>query len=222
MTFSLAGRDPQTQEIGFAVATSSVCVGGRVGALTEGCVAFSQCRTDPRLHRPGLRHWEATQDAKGAMEAMQQAATGLHWRQLGIFPITGEGLHFTGASCLGVAGGLTGPNSLALGNFLGSDDVLPAMIEGFESAEGSLAERLVAGMLAGQSAGGERDPLQSASLAVLGDEGLKDTDLRIDDSTTPLEDLSQMLTAWLPKAAAYRLRALNPDAASSSSAIEHV
>ena len=221
MTFSLAGRDPQTREIGFAVATSSVCVGGRVGALTEGCVVFSQCRTDPRLHRPGLRCWEETQDATAAMEAMQQAATALHWRQLGVFPATGAGLHCTGSSCLGVAGGLIGENSLALGNFLGSEDVLPAMVHGFETAKGSLANRLVAGMLAGQAAGGERDPLQSASMAVLGDAGLKDVDLRIDDSSTPLEDLSRMLAEWLPKAAAYRVRALDPDAAPSSSSIEH-
>ncbi|THH34269.1 DUF1028 domain-containing protein [Aliishimia ponticola] len=221
MTFSLAGRDPHTGDIGFAVATSSVCVGGRVGALTEGCVVFSQCRTDPRLHRPGLRRWEDTQSATAAMDAMQQAATALHWRQLGVFPATGEGLHYTGASCLGVAGGLTGANSLALGNFLGSDDVLPAMVNGFETAKGRLAERLVAGMLEGQAAGGERDPLQSASLAVLGEAGLKDVDLRIDDSGSPLEDLSRMLAEWLPKAAPYRLRALDPDAAPSSSSIEH-
>ncbi|MDQ2094547.1 DUF1028 domain-containing protein [Rhodalgimonas zhirmunskyi] len=221
MTFSLAGRDPETGEIGFAVATSSVCVGGRVGALTEGCVVFSQCRTDPRLHRYGLRNWEETGNAMSAMEAMQEAATALHWRQLGVFPARGEGLHFTGASCLGVAGGLTGANSLALGNFLGSDAVLPAMIEGFETAPGGLAERLVAGMLAGEAAGGERDPLQSAFIAVLGDDGLKDVDLRIDDSGDPLTDLKNMLTAWLPKSAAYRVRALDPDAAPSSSSIEH-
>lgn len=171
MTFSLAGRDPQTQEIGYAVTTSSVCVGARVGAVTEGCVVFSQCRTDPRLHRPGLEHWKATQDASGAMKAMQDAASFLHWRQLGVFPVTGEGLHFTGASCLGVAGGLTGENSLALGNFLGSEDVLPALIKSFETTKGPLAQRLIAGMLAGQEAGGERDPLQSASLVVLGDAG---------------------------------------------------
>ncbi|MEP1943258.1 MAG: DUF1028 domain-containing protein, partial [Sulfitobacter sp.] len=145
----------------------------------------------------------------------------LHWRQLGVFPISGEGLHFTGSSCLGAAGGLTGANSLALGNFLGSEHVLPAMINGFETAKGSLAERLVAGMLAGQEAGGERDPLQSASLAVLGDAGLRDVDLRIDDSGTPLEDLNRLLAEWLPKATAYRLRALDPDAAPSSSSIEH-
>lgn len=221
MTFSLAGRDPHTGDIGYAVATSSVCVGGRVGALTEGCVVFSQCRTDPRLHRPGVRRWEDTQDASAAMQAMQEAATALHWRQLGVLPASGEGLHFTGASCLGVAGGLTGANSLALGNFLGSEDVLSAMINGFETTGGSLAERLITGMLAGQAAGGERDPLQSAAIAVLGEVGLKDVDLRIDESSTPLEDLDRMVQDWLPKAAAYRLRALDPDAAPSSSSIEH-
>ena len=61
MTFSIAGRCPETGQIGFAVTTSSVCVGARVGAVTDGCVVFSQARTDPRLHRVAalLRNVEA-------------------------------------------------------------------------------------------------------------------------------------------------------------------
>lgn len=221
MTYSLAGRDPTTGDIGFAVTTSSVCVGGRVGEVTDGCVVFSQARTDPRLHQPGLRMWEQTKDAEKTLEAMKSAATALHWRQLGVLPKTGTPLHHTGMSCLDSAGGLAGANCLALGNFLGSDDVLPAMVDGFEATSGDLATRLVAGMLAGKAAGSERDPLQSASVVVLGAENLKDVDLRVDSSTTPLQDLQKMLVAWLPKAAAYRLRAIDPDAAPFSSQIEH-
>ncbi|EAP77509.1 DUF1028 domain-containing protein [Roseovarius nubinhibens] len=221
MTFSLAGRDPETGDIGFAVATSSVCVGARVGALAEGVVVLSQARTDPRLHQVGLRAWEQSASAETTLAAMQDAATALHWRQLGVLPAQGTPLHHTGASCLGACGGVTGDHALALGNFLGSDAVLPAMIAGFEAAKGHLSERLMAGMLAGEAAGSERDPLQSASVVVLGAEALKDVDLRIDDSTDPLADLYRLLEAWLPKAPAYRLRALDPDSAPLSSTIEH-
>lgn len=220
MTFSLAGRDPETGDIGFAVTTSSVCVGGRVGAVTDGCVVFSQARTDPRLHNTGLRIWEQTNDAAKTLTAMKDAATALHWRQIGVFPKTGDPLHHTGASCMDVAGGLVGKDCLALGNFLGSDQVLPEMVGGFEGATGDLATRLVAGLLAGEAAGSERDPLQSAAVVVLGAENLKDVDLRVDSSKNPIQDLAEMLVAWLPKAAAYRVRALDPDAAEFSSAIE--
>lgn len=220
MTYSLAGRDPVTGDIGYAVTTSSVCVGARVGAVTDGCVVFSQARTDPRLHQVGMRTWEATADAQVALAAMKEAATATHWRQLGVFPKLGEPLHFTGTSCLTAGGGFVGANSMALGNFLGSDDVLPAMVRGFEAASGDLASRLLAGMLAGEAAGSERDPLQSAAVVVLGAEGLKDVDLRIDSSRIPLQDLQDLLVAWLPKAPAYRVRAIDPDAAEMSSNIE--
>lgn len=221
MTFSLAGRCPKTGQIGFAVATSSVCVGARVGAVTEGCVVFAQARTDPRLHDVGLTAWKKTGDASKTLEAMHKAATSPHWRQLGVLAETGPGLHLTGSSCLSEAGGETGQNSLALGNFLGSPEVLPALVDTFEKTSGLLAERLIAAMLAGEAAGSERDPLQSAAIVVLGADMLKDVDLRIDTSKDPLADLAVLVSEWLPKADAYRLRALDPDSAPSSSEVEH-
>ena len=103
---------------------------------------------------------------------------------------------------------------------MGSADVLPSMIASFEAASGTLEERLLAGMLAGEAAGSERDPLQYAAIVVMETDGLKNTDLRIDDSRTPLQDLRKLVTAWLPKSAPYRLRALDPDNAPSSSVVE--
>lgn len=220
MTFSLAGRCIETGQIGFAVTTSSVCVGARVGAVTEGCVVFSQARTDPRLHAVGLAEWQVTRNAAAVLQAMQAAATAPHWRQLGVFPARGRGLHVTGASCLPHCGGLTGANSLALGNFLGTALVLPALVETFEQTGGSLVARLLAAMQAGEAAGSERDPLQSAAVVVMGSENLKDVDLRVDASADPLSDLADLVADWMPKAAAYRQRALDPDAAPSSSAVE--
>ena len=58
-------------------------------------------------------------------------------------------------------------------------------------------------------------------MVVLGGEGLRDVDLRVDASSDPLADLGVLLADWLPKAPAYRLRALDPDAAPSSSSVEH-
>jgi len=220
MTYSLAGRCLDTGRIGYAVATSSVAVGARVGALVPGCVVFSQARTDPRLHSAGLRAFEAGHDAPAILAAMQAAGHALHWRQLGVLTMVGAGLHHTGDSCLEHTGGLTGQDCLAIGNFLGSSEVLAQMVHGFEAADGPLEERLMAGMLAGEAAGSERDPLQSASLAVIAMDGIKDSDLRIDDSRQPLQDLLALCRAWAPKSGAYRLRALDPDSAPSSSVVE--
>ncbi|TMV11602.1 DUF1028 domain-containing protein [Arenibacterium halophilum] len=220
MTFSIAGRCPETGQIGFAVTTSSVCVGARVGAVTDGCVVFSQARTDPRLHRVGVDSWGKTGSAQATLDAMQAAAVAPHWRQLGVLPATGEAVHLTGASCLPHCGGLTGANSLALGNFLGTDKVLPALIETFEAEKGPLAWRLVKALRAGEAAGSEVDPLQSSAVMVLGQDDLKDVDLRVDYAADPLVALQDLLADWLPKAPAYRLRAIDPDSAPSSSLVE--
>ncbi|MBU2960772.1 DUF1028 domain-containing protein [Citreicella sp. C3M06] len=220
MTYSLAGRCPDTGRIGFAVTTSSVAVGARCGAVLPGCVVFSQARTDPRLHRVGLRAFEQGSDAAGVLEAMRSAAHAPHWRQLGVLTMQGDGVHHTGDSCLDHTGGLVGTDCLAIGNFLGSAEVLPEMVRGFEAASGPLELRLLAGMLAGEAAGSERDPLQSASLVVMGADELKDTDLRVDDSKTPLQDMAALYAGWAPKAEAYRLRAIDPDSAPDSSVVE--
>lgn len=219
MTYSLAGYCERTGRMGYAVATSSVCVGARCGAAGPGGVVFSQARTDPRLHAVGLAALIAGADAEGAVAAMAGAATSVHWRQLGALTPSGAA-HLTGKACLDHSGGVAGQGCLALGNYLGSAEVLPAMVRGFETAEGALEDRLIAGMLAGQAAGSENDPLQSAALYVPGDAGIADADLRVDRSRDPLGELKILWQDWAPKAAPYRVRALDPDAAPPSSELE--
>jgi uncharacterized Ntn-hydrolase superfamily protein len=94
------------------------------------------------------------------------------------------------------------------------------MINTFEAATGPLAQRLLTAIRAGEAAGSEREPLQSAALVVMGRDDLKDVDLRVDYSTDPLVDMGRLLDDWLPKAAAYRTRALDPDIAPSSADVE--
>lgn len=220
MTFSLAGRCSETGQLGCAVTTSSVCVGARCGRVSADCVVFSQARTDPRLHDVGLENHAATRDPAAALNAMKAAATALHWRQLGVLSRSGAVAHFTGDACLPSRGGATGNDCLALGNFLANDDVLPAMLNGFETARGSLAQRLLAGLSSGQAAGGELAPLQSSSIVVFADQRFAHTDLRVDKSERPIEDLLRLLEDWEPKADAYLQRALDPDSAPPASEVE--
>jgi uncharacterized Ntn-hydrolase superfamily protein len=221
MTFSIAAVCQRTGELGLAVTTSSVCVGARVGRIGPNCVVFSQARTDPRLHADALEAFAASNDAMAALEAMKAAATGLHWRQLGVLARTGEGVHFTGESCLPCCGGMAVNGLLALGNFLGSEEVLPSIIEGASREADPLAERLINALEAGLAAGGEMDPIQSAAVMILGADGLYNADLRVDKSAEPLSDLASLWQDWQPKAAAYRIRALSPDDALPSSEVEH-
>lgn len=221
MTFSLAGRCPNSGRIGYAVTTSSVAVGARVGAVTEGCVVISQARTDPRLHQAGLTEFARSGDANSVLEAMRAATHAPHWRQLGVLTMQGLGLHHSGTSCSPYSGGLAGADCLAVGNFLAGERVLTEMVRGFEATTGALEDRLLAGLAAGEVAGGEVDPLQSAALVVMGADALKDTDLRIDFAAAPVRDLTVLYRDWAPKSAAYRVRAVDPDNAPDSSDVEH-
>jgi uncharacterized Ntn-hydrolase superfamily protein len=220
MTFALAGLCRESGQIGCAVTTSSVCVGARCGRVAADCVVFSQARTDPRLHQVGLDAHARTGDPAAAIEAMKAAATSLHWRQLGILDRSGTALHFTGESCLPSCGGLAGSDCLALGNYLGSDEVLPSMIQGFEITAGSLAKRLIAGLEAGLSSGSELDPLQSAALLIYSGETFAYADLRVDKSPNPIADLDLLWRDWEPKADAYVIRTLDPDSAIPSREVE--
>lgn len=221
MTFSIAATCSRTGQIGYAVTTSSVCVGARVGCIGPDCVVLSQARTDPRLHEFGVTAHAEQKSSEQALEAMKQAASGLHWRQLGVLSRSGDASHYSGESCMAFCGGISESGRLALGNFLTSADVLPAMIDASSNGFTPLAERLIASLRAGESAGGEKDPLQSAALKVLGADGLFDVDLRIDKSSNPIAELEELWRDWQPKASAYRVRALSPDDAPPSSEVEH-
>ena len=113
----------------------------------------------------------------------------------------GRGATFTGEECHDWAGGRAGDGYAAQGNILVSAATVDALAETFEASSGSLAERLLESLAAGQAAGGDRRGQQSASLLVVeqdgGYAGLSDTlvDLRVDDHERPIEELQRLYEA---------------------------
>ena len=73
------------------------------------------------------------------------------------------------------------------------------MAETFENTDGSLADRMLAAMVAGQNAGGDRRGRQSAGMLIVQDKagysGFDDRyiDLRVDDHPRPIEELGRLL-----------------------------
>ena len=222
MTFSIGGICEKTGQVGCAVATSSMAVGARVGRVLERRgVVFSQARTDPRLHQVGLAALQVGASADSVLDHMVAAATQPQWRQLGVVTSQGGVAHHTGASCLPYAGGLAGNHCLALGNFLAGESVVGAMASRFEETLSSpLADRLVSALQAGQHAGGELDPLRSASLLVFSKESFAWADLRCDDDAEPITRVSDLWDEFRDKADAYAQRALDPGNAPDSRDIE--
>jgi uncharacterized Ntn-hydrolase superfamily protein len=110
---------------------------------------------------------------------------------------------------------VVGVDAVAAGNLLADLDALDATIREFgHDPEVPLAERLLAGLRAARDAGGEEGPVHSAGLIVVDDMAWPVTDLRVDwVESDPVGALEDLWCRWQPQEAAYRQRALDPEAA---------
>ena len=213
MTFSLLGHCRRTGEFGAVVTTSSPCVGARVPFLAAGVGGvLTQHRTDPRLGPRGLALMRSGCSSAETIAALVASSTSHNWRQLAAIDAQGTTASFTGADNRPAIGEAHGDGCVAIGNILHDPGVVQAMVAAFMVApEKTLAERLLVAVDAGEAAGGEGRPLQSAALVVVGKDPFPWIDLRIDLSPRPLHDLRALLTAFLPNADVYRTRALTPE-----------
>ena len=110
--------------------------------------------------------------------------------------------HVHGSKCMEWAGGATGRGFAAQGNILVGESVVTEMSLAFEGTEGDLCDRLLAAVLAGDAAGGDRRGRQSAALLVVrergGYEGRNDRyiDLRVDDHPEAPRELARLFAVW--------------------------
>jgi uncharacterized Ntn-hydrolase superfamily protein len=223
MTFSIAALCRRTGEIGCAIATSSMAVGGRVPFIAPGVgVVLSQARSDPRLGILGLKRLEAGRSAQGTLSDMIASTTHSAWRQLGVVDLEGRIAEFTGAQCAPVKGACIGQGALAIGNGLANDAVVAAMLKGLEATpDKPLTDRLLMALDHGLDAGGEAYPLRSAAMKVAQPNvPFPFIDLRVDDSESPIADLRRMWALWSPMVEGYVQRCLDPASSPPTAAIE--
>ena len=201
MTFSLVARSPDGASWGVAVASKFLAVGAAVPAAADGVGAIATQAWANLTYRPdGLALLRGGATAAEVVVALTAADEGRAQRQLGIVDTAGGAATFTGEGCHDWAGGRTGDGWAAQGNILTGPEVLDAVAEAYERAEGPLAERLTAALLAGDRAGGDRRGRQSAALLVVteagGYGGGSDVlvDLRVDDHPDPVAELGRLLT----------------------------
>jgi len=196
MTFSIVGYDPKEKEWGIAVQSKFLAVGAVVPFAKAGVGAVATQSFANTSYGPRALEWMA--EGKTAEEALalitkDDPQKGL--RQVGLVDALGNGATFTGEGCYSWAGGITGTNFAAQGNILVDEKTVKAMAETFQMAEGSLADRLLAALNAGQEAGGDSRGQQSAALLVVKDKGgyggFNDRyiDLRVDDHPEPIKEL---------------------------------
>ena len=198
-TFSIVARDSKTGELGVAVQSKFVAVGSVVPYAKAGVGAIaSQAWGNPRYGPIGLELLASGKSALEAVDLMTSADPHRNSRQLAIIGIEGNASVFTGSECLEWAGGKHGASYAVQGNILTGSKVIEAMGEAFEDNNGTLAERMIASLHAGQEAGGDKRGRQSAALLVVregwGYGRLSDRfrDLRVDDHPSPIQELERI------------------------------
>jgi uncharacterized Ntn-hydrolase superfamily protein len=212
VTFSIVGRCARTGALGVAVTSSSPAVASRCAHVRAGVgAATTQNVTDPHLGPALLDSLEQGADAVAALGTVRANAAYIEHRQLSVVDGSGLVASWSGNATLGIHGAVDGASAVATGNMLAAPSVLEAVIAAFEQEpEAMLEVRLLAGLTAGLSAGGELGPLHSAGLAVCEQVRWPVTDLRVDWSGAPIADLQDLWKLWAPQKADYVLRALDP------------
>jgi uncharacterized Ntn-hydrolase superfamily protein len=196
MTFSIIGFDPVEKEWGIAVQSKFLGVGAVVPWAKAGVGAVATQSYANTSYGP--RALELMAEGKTAEETLKlilEEDKEKEMRQVGIIDSFGNPATFTGSQCYNWAGGITGNHFAAQGNILVDELTVGKMAETFISTTGTLAERLLAALDAGQEAGGDSRGQQSAALYVVKERGgygaFNDRyiDLRVDDHPQPIKEL---------------------------------
>jgi uncharacterized Ntn-hydrolase superfamily protein len=198
-TFSIVGFDPETEELGIAVQSKFLGVGAVVPWAKAGIGAVAtQSYANTTYGPKGLELMAAGKTAQETIELLTAEDEDRALRQVGIVDGKGNAATFTGEKCFDWAGGITGKHFAAQGNILVSEATVNAMATTFETATGSLAERLLTALNAAQMAGGDSRGKQSAALLIVkeagGYGGYNDRaiDLRVDDHPDPILELARI------------------------------
>ena len=219
MTLSLVAADPATGEVGVVITSSSPAVAARCAHVRAGVGAVAtQNVTDPRLGPALLDRLEAGASPEDALQALiaEQPPELIAFRQLTAVTPDGCTAIFSGDHALGVVGEHQGTAVVSAGNLLAAANVPMIAAAAFETAQGPLAARLMAGLNAGIAAGGEAGPVHSAGLLVARDVAWAVTDLRVDwADEDPVGELTALWARWEPELDGYVTRALRPGAAPS-------
>jgi uncharacterized Ntn-hydrolase superfamily protein len=196
MTFSIVGYDPIEKEWGIAVQSKFLGVGAVVPWAKAGAGAIAtQSYANTAYGPKALEIMEQGKSAQETLEQLLKDDPEKERRQVGLIDTNGNAATFTGKECFNWAGGITGPNFTAQGNILVDKKTVESMAMTFTETDGSLAERLLAALDAGQEAGGDSRGKQSAALLIVKEKGgyggFNDRyiDLRVDEHPEPIKEL---------------------------------
>ena len=192
MTWSIIARDA-SGAFGVAIATRFFAVGAlcphaesNVGALS------TQALVNPYYGRHGLDLLRAGMPAPEVVKHLIAPDEGREHRQLHVIDIEGRIGQHTGSSCVGWCGAVAGDGFSVAGNMLAGPRVIEETARAFRESKKPFAERLIAALVAGEAAGGDKRGKQSAALLIHSTEAYAELNLRVDDHADPLKELKRL------------------------------
>src|SRR5882672_3044900 len=214
-TYSIVAFDSTTRDLGIAVQSKFPNVGGIVPWARAGVGAVAtQSLGNTDYGEKGLELLAQGATAPEAMRIIMRRDPQPSQRQVGMVDARGNSASWTGDSTFDWAGGrtggrgggrtggkgqlITGRDYAAQANIMVSDATVRNMAETFERSRGSLADRLIAALVAGQAGGGDKRGMQSAALLVVranaGYLGNNDRyiDIRVYDAPDPIKELQRL------------------------------
>ncbi len=217
-TYSIVAWDSATGDLGVVVQSKFPNVGGIVPWARAGVGAVAtQSLSNTAYGERGLDLLADGVTAEQALRSIMRTDTMLQDRQVGMVDARGNAASFSGRTTFDWSGGRVGApggtGSIAGGkgevlvgrwfsaqaNIMVSDQTVKNLAETFERTRGSLADRLMAALKAGQAGGGDKRGMQSAALLVVrkngGYLGANDRfiDIRVYDAPDPIAELERLL-----------------------------
>jgi len=217
-TFSIIAFDPATNEFGVGVQSRAFGAGAAVPYAKPGVGAVATQASANRQYGPkAIALLEQGLSPEEVVKRITDEDEGRDTRQVAVIDAKGRSAVYTGRRVIdrnsdpkdpvhlgGYAGHVTGTNFSVQGNTLASVEVVKAMAAAYESGKGSMAERLMDALDAGQSKGGDTRGMQSAGLLVVKPLAPNSTntverivDLRVDDAENPFKELRRLLNMTL-------------------------
>src|SRR3954469_18877241 len=213
-TFSIIAVDPASNELGVGVESRAFAAGAAVPFAKPGVGAVATQAAANRLYGPkAIELLKQGLSPADVVKRLTDEDPGRDTRQLAVIDAKGRSAVYTGKRVIdrnadaadfvhlgGYAGHITGQNFSVQGNTLASEAVVKNMARAYEQGAGTMAERLMDALDAGQGAGGDTRGMQSAGILVVrpvppGSNVVVDriVDLRVDDAVDPFKELRRVV-----------------------------
>jgi uncharacterized Ntn-hydrolase superfamily protein len=200
MTWSIVARDP-SGALGVVVASRFFAVGALCPYAHSGVGALStQALLNPLYGPRGLALLSQGVKPADVLHSLLADDAGREHRQFHLIDAEGTVAAHTGIQCLEWSGQVTGIGFSVAGNMLAGPQVIEDTAQAYDAGcDLPFAERLIAAMIAGEAAGGDKRGKQAVALLICTTEAYPFLDLRVDDHPEPIEELRRLYVKSLER-----------------------